>query len=63
MMDILMGLVWAVIFILCMRGAYLIVQDKDAAYRERKKAEKNFKKFLKANDYEVIGNRAGVKRK
>jgi hypothetical protein len=62
-MDILIGIVLAVIFVLCMQGAYLIVRDKDVEYRDRKQAEKNFKKFMKDNDYKVIGKLTGVKRK
>ena len=54
-MDILIGIAIFGVFIVCVHGAYLIVCDKETEYWQKKKAEKNFKKFLKENNYEVLG--------
>lgn len=62
-MDILIGIAVAAFFLVCIQGAYLIVCDKETEYWQKKKAEKNFKKFLKDNNYEVIGTLTGVKRR
>jgi len=45
-----------------LHGAYLIVQDKDREFKEKKLSEKNFNNFLKENDYKVLGKLTGVKK-
>ena len=45
-----------------LHGAYLIVQDKDRGFKEKKLSEKNFNNFLKENDYKVLGKLTGVKK-
>lgn len=62
-MDILIGIVVFGIFLACLHGAYLIVCDKENEYWEKKRREKKFKKFLKENNYEVLGTLTGVKKR
>lgn len=61
--DFLLGAAMGAVILCLLYGAYLMVEDRENEYQDRKRAEKNFKKFLKENDYKVLGRLTGVKRR